>query len=271
LKIENFMIINILTLFPQMFRGPFDESIVKRAQEKGLVEIKIHNLRDWAVDERGTVDDRPFGGGPGMILKPEPIFAAVEDIKKQKLETRNWKLEKMLEARSSKSSLKPQASSPASSIQPPASTVILLTPQGQLFNQKTARRLSKLDHPILICGHYEGMDERVSEHLVDEEISIGDYVLTGGELPAMVVTDAIVRLIPSVLEKPEATQSESFSTFARPGLANLEYPQYTRPEDFRGWKVPEILLSGNHQEIEKWRREEAEKRTRERRPDLLAE
>lgn len=230
------MVIHILTLFPDMFRGPFDESIIKRAQEKGLVKINIHNLRNWAVDERGTVDDRPFGGGPGMILKPEPILAAVEDIKKQ------------------------------STIQPFNHLTILLTPQGKLFNQKLAWELAKLDQMILICGHYEGVDERVREHLVDEEISIGNYVLTGGELPAMVVTDAIVRLIPGVLEKPEAIELESFST-SSPHL--LEAPQYTRPEIFRGFRVPEILLSGNHQEIEKWRKEQAEKRTRERRPDLL--
>jgi len=228
-----------------MFRGPFAESIIKRAQEKGLVEIKIHNLRDWAVDERGTVDDRPFGGGPGMVLKPEPIFAAVEDIIKT-LKQENKK-------------------------------TILMTPQGKLFNQKLVQELSKLENIILICGHYEGVDERIREHLADEEISIGDYVLTGGELPAMVVTDAVVRLIPGVLEKPEATKSESFSTPFRRDEACpvstqlLEYPQYTRPENFRGFSVPKILLSGNHQEIKKWREEQAEERTRERRPDLLEE
>jgi len=213
-----------------MFKGPFDESILRRAQDKGLVEIKIHNLRNWATDERGTVDDRPFGGGPGMLLKPEPVFNAVEDIKKT----------------SKRKNVK----------------TILLTPQGPPFNQKTAQRLSKLENIILICGHYEGVDERIRKHLVDEEISIGDYVLTGGELPAMVITDSIVRLIPNVLEKEEATKSESFSTL-------LEHPQYTRPEDFRGLKVPEILLSGNHQKIEKWREEQALKKTKKRRPDLL--
>lgn len=233
------MTINILTLFPKMFSGPFDESIIKRAQDKGLVEIKIHNLRDWAVDERGTVDDRPFGGGPGMVLKPEPIFAAVEEVvaglvpAKRRATTR-------------------------------VATTILLTPQGKLFNQQTARRLSKQNHLIFICGHYEGVDERVGEHLVDEEISIGDYVLTGGELPAMVLADAIVRLLPNVLEKTEATTAESFSP-----STILEHPQYTRPENFRGWKVPEVLLSGNHQGIEKWRWEQSLKRTKEKRPDLL--
>jgi len=223
-----------------MFKGPFDESIIKRAEERGLVEIKIHNLRDWAVDERGTVDDRPFGGGPGMVLKPEPIFNAAEDIK---LQTTNYKLQ----------------------------TTILLTPQGQLLNQKKAQELLKFENLILICGHYEGVDERVREHLVDEEISIGDYVLTGGELPAMVVTDAIVRLIPGVLRKGG---SDSFSCYPERVTRKrvtplLEFPQYTRPENFRGFKVPEILLSGNHQEIEKWRKEQALKRTQEKRPDLL--
>lgn len=230
------MIINIVTLFPPMFSGPFDESIIKRAQEKGLLEIAIHNLRDWAVDDRGTVDDRPFGGGPGMVLKPEPIFAAVKDV----------------------------AATHAS----PETRVILLTPQGNVFNQETARRLSKLENIILICGHYEGVDERVREHLVDEEISIGDYILTGGELPAMVVVDSIVRLIPGVIEKPEATQTESFST-SNFQLSTLEYPQYTRPENFREWHVPKVLLSGDHQEIKKWRKEEAKEKTKKRRPDLL--
>jgi len=247
------MIIHILTLFPQMFSGPFDESIVHRAQEKGLVKIKIHNLRNWAVDKRGTVDDRPFGGGPGMVLKPEPIFEAVADVAAP-----------LCGAHPSK---KEAAQSAA------ATNIILLTPQGQVFNQKTARRLSKLNQLIFICGHYEGVDERIREHLVDEEISIGDYILTGGELPAMVVTDAIVRLIPGVLEKPKATESESFSQRTinneQKTVSTLEPPQYTRPENFRGLKIPKILLSGHHQEIEKWRKERAEKRTRERRPDLF--
>lgn len=234
------MTIDILTLFPQMFKGPFDESILRRAQDKGLVEIKIHNLRSWATDERGTVDDRPFGGGPGMILKPEPIFNAVEEIKK----TRRHKNIK----------------------------TILLTPQGKLFNQKLVQELSKQENLILVCGHYEGFDERIRENLVDEEISIGDYVLTGGELPAMVLTDAVVRLIPDVLRKGG---NDSFSCYPKRVTRKrvtpllLEYPQYTRPEDFRGLKVPETLLSGNHQKIEKWREEQATKKTKKRRPDLL--
>lgn len=225
------MKIDIITLFPAMFKGPFGESIVRRAQEKEKVVIKVHNLRDWAVDKRGTVDDRTYGGGVGMILMPQPIFNAVEEIK-SKAKSRKTK-------------------------------VILLTPQGKRFNQKMAKRLVKINHLILICGHYEGVDERVRKHLVDEEISIGDYVLTGGELPAMVLIDTIVRLIPGVLEKEEAIKEESFAKRL------LEYPQYTRPADFKGWKVPKVLLSGNHQKIKEWRQKKALERTKKRRPDLL--
>jgi len=226
------MRIDIITLFPAMFKGPFGESIVRRAQEKEKVVIKVHNLRDWAVDKRGTVDDRTYGGGVGMILMPQPIFNAVEEIK-SKAKSRKIK-------------------------------VILLTPQGKRFNQKMAKRLVKINHLILICGHYEGVDERVRKYLVDEEISIGDYVLTGGELPAMVLVDTIVRLLPGVLKKEEAVREESF---AQRGL--LEYPQYTRPADFKGWKVPKVLLSGNHKKIEEWRKKKALERTKKRRPDLI--
>ena len=225
------MKIDILTLFPEMFKGPFEESIVKRAQEKGLVEIKIHNLRNWAIDKRGTIDDRPFGGGTGMIMRVDAIDRALSVISHQ--------------------------SSVISK-----SKVILLDPAGKPFNQKNALELSKLDRLILICGHYEGVDERVREYLVDEEISIGDYILTGGELPAMVVIDTIVRLIPGVLKKPDAIKSESFSPL-------LEYPQYTRPANFKNWKVPQILLSGNHKKIAKWREKKSLERTKKRRPDLL--
>jgi len=234
------MKIDILTLFPEMFNGPFEESIVKRAQEKGLVKIKIHNLRNWAIDKRGTVDDRPFGGGVGMALRVEPIHEALQSLRSK---VKNLK-----------------------------SKVILLDPAGKPFNQKKALELSKLNRLILICGHYEGVDERVREHLVDEEISIGDYILTGGELPAMVVIDTIVRLIPGVLKKPDATLDESFSNSKfeiRNSKLLLEYPQYTRPENFRGWKVPGVLLSGNHKKIEEWREKKALERTKKRRPDLL--
>ena len=226
------MTIHILTLFPKMFQGPFDESIVKRAQKKKLVKIQIHNLRDWAIDKRGTVDDRPYGGGAGMILMIQPFYDAIESLK--------------------------------SKVKSQKSKIILLTPKGKTFNQKKAQELSKLDEIILICGHYEGFDERIRK-FVDEEISIGNFVLTGGEIPAMAITDAVVRLLPRVLKKEEATIVESFS----PGLAKLikksspnyqlpttnyylEYPQYTHPEEFHGLKVPKILLSGNHQKILEW-------------------
>lgn len=225
------MQIDILTLFPKMFFGPFAESIVKRAQEKKLVKIRLHDLRGWGQGAYKAVDDHPFGGGIGMVFRPEPIFSAVEAIKSQ---FGNQKTK-----------------------------VILLTPQGQVFNQKTAQKLAQVDHLIFICGHYEGIDERIRQHLVDEEISIGDYVLTGGELPAMIVIDTIIRLIPGVLAKEKATQEESFAN------NQLEYPQYTRPESFRGWKVPPILLSGNHEKISQWRQQKSLERTQKRRPDLL--
>ncbi len=236
--------IDIITLFPKMFSGPFSESIIKRAQEKGQATINIHNLRNWAIDERGTVDSRPYGGGKGMVLRPEPLFQAVESIKSQNSATET--------------------------------VTVLLTPQGKVFNQQKAQKLTELEHLILLCGHYEGVDERVRKHLVDEEISIGDYILTGGEIPAMVVTDAVVRLLPGVLEKAATTQeSHTNSSLQRNALDEvgakgiLEYPQYTRPRTFRGWKVPKILLSGNHQEIEFWRQKQAVKKTKENRPDLL--
>lgn len=219
------MKIDILTLFPKMFEAVFSESIIKRAQTKGLVEIKVNNLRDWAEDKRGTVDDKPYGGGTGMVMMIEPIDKALKELPKGK--------------------------------------TILLTPQGKVFNQKKAQELAQEKHLILLCGHYEGIDERVREHLVDEEISIGDYILTGGEIPSMAVIDAIIRLIPGVLEKQEATQLESFSE------SKLEHPQYTRPEDYQGWKVPEVLLSGDHQKIEEWRKNKSLERTKKRRPDLL--
>ncbi|MBI4032967.1 MAG: tRNA (guanosine(37)-N1)-methyltransferase TrmD [Candidatus Blackburnbacteria bacterium] len=237
------MRVDILTLFPKMFSGPFDESIIKRAQEKGLVEIKIHNLRDWAEDRHKTVDDRPYGGGVGMILMVEPVDRALTDLRKKN------------------------------------SKVILLDAAGEKFTQSKAQELAKDKHLIFVAGHYEGVDQRIKEYLIDEEISIGDYVLTGGELPAMVVVDAVVRLVHGVLEKPEATQFESFSPleigkrespFGEWKLENsLEYPQYTRPENFRGWKVPKILLGGNHKEIGKWRVERAMEKTKKLRPDLL--
>ncbi|MCP3967626.1 MAG: tRNA (guanosine(37)-N1)-methyltransferase TrmD [Lentisphaerae bacterium] len=220
------MRIDIITLFPDIFFGPFDESIIGRARKNGLVEINTVNLRDYAHDERGTVDDKPYGGGPGMLMKVEPLFEAVEDIR-----TDN-------------------------------SLVILTSPQGERFNQQTAQELKTYEHLIFVCGHYEGVDERVRIALIDKEYSIGDYVLTSGNLAAMVMSDAIVRLLPGVLGSDESCMDESFAD----GL--LEYPQYTRPPEFRGMQVPEILTSGDHGKIAKWRRQQAEQRTRDRRPDL---
>jgi len=236
--------IDIITIFPKMFLGPFSESIIKRAREKNLVEINIHDLRKWAKDKRGTVDDRPYGGGVGMVLMIEPIFKALKE-------------------------LNPKFQIPK--IKDQKSKTILLDPRGKVWNQEMAKKYSKLDHLILICGHYEGVDERVKK-FVDEEISIGDYILTGGEIPAMAIVDSLVRLIPGVIEKPEAVRNESFSNF-KFQISNfkslLEYPQYTRPENFQGLKVPKILLSGDQKKIEKWRAEQALKTTKKLRPDLL--
>ena len=222
------MKIDVLTLFPAMFAGPLDESIIRRARDAGLLDLKIHQLRDYAHDRHRTVDDRPFGGGPGMLLKPEPIFEAVEAIAREK------------------------------------SRVILLSPAGRPFSQAIARELAQQDDLLFVTGHYEGFDERIREQLADDELSIGDYVLTNGALPAMVVIDAVVRLLPGVLGDDESAKEESFS----PGVG-LEYPQWTRPAEFRGMKVPDVLVSGNHAQIAKWRMEQAAKRTKERRPDLL--
>ena len=223
------MIIDILTLFPEMFKGPFDTSMLKKAQDDNLVKINIHNLRDWAIDKHKTVDDRPYGGGAGMIIRVDVVNRALTDlkIKNQKSKIKNTNKN---------------------------SKIILFSAKGQTFNQDKARELSKLKHLILIAGHYEGVDERVAEHLVDEEISIGNYVLTGGEIPAMVITDAVARLIPGVLN-PESLTEESHSpiTIHQLLITNFEYPQYTRPENYRDWKVPEVLLSGNHKEIKRWR------------------
>ena len=223
------MKIDVLTLFPAMFAGPLDESILRRAREAGLLDLTIHNLRDYAHDRHKTVDDRPFGGGPGMLLKPEPIFEAVEKLAREN------------------------------------TRVVLLSPSGRPFNQAVARELAQRDDLLLIAGHYEGFDERVREQLADDELSIGDYVLTNGALPAMVIVDAVTRLLPGALGDEESARDESFS----PGAPGLEYPQYTRPAEFRGMKVPEVLLSGNHAEIAKWRAGQARRRTEERRPDLM--
>ncbi len=227
------MRIDILTIFPQMFEVPFGTGIFKRAIDNGLVTVNPVNIRDYTHDKHHTTDDYPYGGGAGMVMKPEPIFEAVEAIK-EGMDDKNVDL-----------------------------PVVLLSPQGRLFSHEVARELAQHPHIVLICGHYEGVDERVAEHLATDVISIGDYVLTGGELPAMVVADAVLRLVPGVLGSEESPLEDSHAG----GL--LEYPQYTRPADYRGWKVPEILLSGNHAQIAKWRREQIIKRTLEKRPELL--
>lgn len=222
------MRIDVLTLFPEMLEGPFGHSIVRRAREAGLVDIRLHNFRDHAVDRHHTVDDSPFGGGPGMVIKPEPVFAAVEVLR-------------------------------ASGATGP---LIYLSPKGERLDQRLARELAELPGFLLLCGRYEGVDQRVVDHLVDRELSVGDYVLSGGEPAAAVVVDAVVRLLPGALGDAASPEEESFSD----GL--LEYPQFTRPAEFRGWAVPEVLLSGDHEAIRRWRRQEAERLTQTRRPDL---
>jgi tRNA (guanine37-N1)-methyltransferase len=225
------MRIDILTLFPGMLHGPLDESILRRAREAGLLQIEVHNIRDWAAGRHRVADDYPFGGGPGMVMKPEPLFAAIEAVTAM-AETRG--------------------------------PVVLLSPQGEVFTQVLAQKLAQEQRLTLVCGHYEGVDERVVEHAVTHEVSIGDYILSGGEPAAWVVLDAVARLVPGVVGSGESLVEESHSA----GL--LEYPHYTRPADFRGWRVPDILISGHHAEIARWRRQQRLLRTARRRPDLLA-
>jgi len=225
------LVFHILTIFPDFFQGPFQHGVVAKAADAGLIEIRIHDLRNWTHDRHRTVDDRPFGGGEGMLLKPAPIFEAVESI---------W----------------PDRS--------PGQRLVLLSAQGQRFDQEAARRISQYKELFLICGRYEGVDERVAEHLADEELLIGDFVLSGGELAAALVVDCVARLLPGVLGNEDSALQESFT---ESGL--LDCPQYTRPAEFRGWKVPEVLLSGNHEEIRRWRRELARQKTARNRPDLL--
>jgi len=229
------VIFHVLTIFPEFFEGPFAHGVVKRAQDAGIVEIRIHNLRDWTSDRHRTVDDRPFGGGEGMVLKPEPIFDAVESI---------W----------------PERS--------PERKVVLLSAQGRLFDQSMANRLAESAELLFICGRYEGVDERVAEHLADEEISIGNYVLSGGELAAAVVVDTVARLLPGVLGNETSAAFDSFQASGH-GEGLLDCPHWTRPADFRGWKAPEVLLNGNHEEIRQFRRRLAREKTERLRPDLL--
>jgi len=220
---------DVFTLFPEVFQPYLQTSILERAAQADLIEVNLHNIRDWATDRHHTTDDAPYGGGGGMVMKPEPVFSAVEAILGL----------------------------------PPACPLILLTPQGRTFNQKIAQQLSAAPHLALLCGHYEGIDERIRQHLVTDQISIGDYVLTGGELPALCLIDAVTRLLPGALGDPDGALDDSHAS----GL--LEYPHYTRPVDFRSWRVPDVLLSGNHAEIARWRRQQALARTWLSRPDLL--
>lgn len=224
------MLIHIFTLFPEMFRGPLEHSILGRAVASGLLNLSLHNIRDYADEPRYAVDDYPYGGGPGMVMKVEPLLAAVESVL---------------------------------GVGPPEFPVVLLTPQGKKFTQAEAQRLAAESTLALICGHYQGVDERVRQHIATDELSIGDYVLTGGELASMVVVDAVARLLPGVLGSPNAASADSHA------IGLLQHPHYTRPAQFRGWSVPEVLLSGDHKKITRWRREQSLHRTRERRPDLL--
>jgi tRNA (guanine37-N1)-methyltransferase len=245
---------DIITIFPEFFTGPLDYGIVRRAREAGLVDVRVHDLRAFTHDRHRTVDDRPFGGGEGMVLKPEPLFEAVETL------------------------------TVADSAASPRTAIVLLSASGKLFRQDTARRFAQLDRVILLCGRYEGVDERVAEHLATDELSIGNFVLSGGELGAALIVDAVTRLVPGALGNEDSTVNESFSAPADAGntaipITNhesratnhllLDYPHYTRPAEFRGWNVPELLLGGNHEEIRRWRLQKAMEKTRRNRPDLL--
>ncbi len=250
---------DLITIFPDFFRGPLDHGIVRRAQDSGLVQIRVQDLREFTHDRHRTVDDRPFGGGEGMVLKPEPLFAAVEHL------------------------LGPAASTPENT------AIVLLSASGKLFRQQTARRFAELDRIILLCGRYEGVDERVAEHLATDELSIGEFVLSGGELAAALIVDAVTRLLPGALGNEDSTENESFAASAEavgvqpsalshvtaspqplaPSPGILDYPHYTRPAEFRGWKVPDVLLSGNHADVRRWRRKMALAKTLRNRPELL--
>jgi tRNA (guanine37-N1)-methyltransferase len=234
----------VFTLLPEIFPPYLDNSIMKRARERGLINVRVHNIRDYTYDKHHTTDDTPYGGGGGMVMKPEPVFEAIESVL----------------------GLNPDSTPPFDSAQGEADStipIILLTPQGRVFNQSIAQELSQHKRIALLCGRYEGIDERIREHLVTDEISIGDYVLTGGELPALILIDAISRLLPDVLGDPTGAEDDSHA------MGLLEYPHYTRPPEFRGWKVPDVLLTGAHAKIDKWRREQALIRTMKRRPDIF--
>jgi tRNA (guanine37-N1)-methyltransferase len=247
--------LDIITIFPEIAAAPLAASIIGKAQQRGLVDLRVHNLRDWARDKHRTTDDTPYGGSQGMVMKCEPFFAAVEKLKADfKSQISDFRL---------KSTGAEAPSNLKSEIENLKSQVVLLSPGGRTFTQKVAEEYACLDHLILLCGHYEGVDQRVIDHLVDDEISIGDYVLTNGALAAAVVADAVIRLLPGVLGDENSAADDSFSS------GRLEFPQYTRPVEFRGWRVPEVLLSGHHAEIARWRREQSLAKTRRVRPDLL--
>lgn len=229
------MLIDVVTIFPGIIKASVEESLLKKAQDRGKVNIRVHNLRKYTHDRHKTVDDKPYGGGAGMLMKPEPFFECLEDIRKPS----------------------------ASKKREPKGWVVLMDPRGKTFTQATAKRLAGKKRLIFVTGHYEGIDYRVHKHLVDEEISIGDFVTMGGEVPALCVMEAVVRLVPGILGNQESVKDESFQSDM------LEYPQYTRPREYRGWRVPEILLSGNHRQVDEWRRQEAQKLTKKQRPDLL--
>jgi tRNA (guanine37-N1)-methyltransferase len=237
------MIFHILTIFPSFFDGPLQYGVVARGRQAGLLDIRIHNLRDWTSDRHATVDDRPFGGGEGMVLKVEPVYRALQSIL-------------------------PARFAPREEGQPVTSRVILLSAMGKRFTQPAARDLTQYDEVLLLCGRYEGVDERITDHLVDDEFSIGDYVLSGGELPAAVVVDSVARLIPGVLGDERSSQFESFSNLDENGAPLLDCPHYTRPADFNGWLVPEVLLGGNHAQIKRWRTAQALAKRQKNRPDL---
>ena len=246
---------DLITIFPEFFAGPLDHGIVRRAREAGIAQIHIQDLREFTKDKHRTVDDRPFGGGEGMVLKVEPLFEAVEKLLGHGIGN---------------------AAEPA--VPEPDTAVVLMSAAGRMFTQETAKRYAQLDRIILICGRYEGVDERVAEHLATEEISVGDYVLSGGEMPAAVIIDAVTRLLPGALGNEASTQNESFQGYTTIGASPvtaraqevlLDYPHYTRPAEYRGWKVPDILIGGNHAEVAKWRRQQAFEKTRRNRPDLL--
>ncbi len=248
---------DLITIFPEFFVGPLDHGIVRRAREAGIAQINIQDLREFTKDKHRTVDDRPFGGGEGMVLKPEPLFEAVEKLLSHKVGN---------------------ATEPAGP--DPKTAIVLMSAAGRMFTQETAQRYAQLERLILICGRYEGVDERVAEHLATEEISVGDYVLSGGEMPAAMIIDAVTRLLPGALGNEASAQNESFQGYTAAAAGSpsagraqevlLDYPHYTRPAEYRGWRVPEVLIGGNHAEVAKWRRQQALEKTQRNRPDLLS-